>query len=166
MTKTRIARKCVHAKLPFQSRINKPNSQGPSGSFSSRLGYPALVRVSVPAGVSEFCVSEVFDHFCILVLRPKGTRILARRVLKRGNNGRRVSNGQNCHFGSGTARNTSGDRIRRTDGKQRKTARNRRKQLNPCTLASRLIRPESCLSGRPDTKWPDVQLVSIEMTPR
>ena len=49
---TGIVRKRVHAQLPFHSRINLPNSDTRSGSFSLRPLDPALVHVSVLA----YCV--------------------------------------------------------------------------------------------------------------
>ena len=68
--KQRIARKSVHAKVPFQSRINRPDSQRRSGSFSSWPRDPALVRVSCFRLWPLLTAFSVIDHFRVSLVRP------------------------------------------------------------------------------------------------
>ena len=61
--KTRIARKPVHRKLPFESRIKRPNSTPRSGSLGTCHVDPAPVRVSSSDTGVNLAVLAVFLLF-------------------------------------------------------------------------------------------------------
>ena len=76
--KTGIARKLHEDNVPFHSRINKSNSTPQSGSFSRRLRYPALVRVSGFGAGSLLTRFRRNRSFPCSEIRPEWTRIMAR----------------------------------------------------------------------------------------
>ena len=58
-----IAWKSVHAKLPFHTGSEMPNSTTRSGSFQLRPGYPVLVRISIPRLVKFTLFFSCFRSF-------------------------------------------------------------------------------------------------------
>ena len=93
-----IARKHAHCKVPFESRINTPNSRGRSGSFGTRLGYPALVRVSISENtllLDEFSCFRLFLILSIQACIDEDLASLMTRMAERVNNGQiKDNNGQ------------------------------------------------------------------------